>query len=474
MAAELPRNRVELSLDELAHITDGKVAGPGAARVRGIVTDTRGPIEGGLFVALRGARFDGHDFASRAAELGAAALLVERDVPFPVPCVRVASTLGALGALGQHFRRRWGGKLIAVAGSAGKTTTRAAISALLESVEPGSVAYQPGNFNNAIGVPLVLLSLSSLQRLAVVEIGTNAPGEVAGLARLAEPDAGVLTLIGYEHTEGLGDLDGVEREEGALFAALPSGGLAVGNLDDERVARQLAGAARRTVSYGQSEHADFRFSVLGLSESGTELELVSRGDMPRRFRTELLGAAGAYAACAAVAVTESLLERRFPAELLSRAFSLPIVHESGRLRPITLADGGLLLDDSYNSNPESLESSLRAARAIADARSSSLLLVLGEMRELGALSEALHRRCGELAAEAAPRWLLAISGDARHLGEAARSRGVAADFASDAETAADLLLSRLEAGDVVLVKASRGVQAEKVVQRVVMARGRAA
>jgi len=475
--ATLPSNQLELSLAEIAQATGGEVVGDPETKVRGVRTDTRAELSGSLFVALVGERFDAHNFSEQASAAGAAALLVERDVATSLPYVRVSSTLAALGALGALRRQRWGGKVVAVAGSAGKTTTRAALSALLQATEPGGVHFARGNFNNLIGVPLVLLSLSDRERLAVVELGTNQPGEVETLTRLSAPDVAVLTLIGYEHTEGLGDLDGVEAEEGALFANLGAGGVAVGNVDDERVARQLGRAPGRRVSYGQRAGADYRFKVLSTSANGSDLEVgrsVGGRELSTRFRVGTLGDAGAYAACAALAAVETLLGRELSADTLNVAFSSAVASEAGRLCPIELTGGILLLDDTYNANPESVESSLKTARQLATQRQVPLVLVLGEMRELGELSPRLHRQVGEAAAGHAPDLLIAVSGDARLLGEAAAARGVVTEFVSDADAAAELVLSRLPSQAVVLVKASRGVRAEKVVARLVAARGRAA
>jgi UDP-N-acetylmuramoyl-tripeptide--D-alanyl-D-alanine ligase len=471
----LPSNRFELTLSEVARATGGELDGPDV-QLRGVSTDTRGELNGVLFVALRGERFDGHAFARKAEQAGARALLVEHEVDSALPRVKVTSTLSALGALGALRRATWGGKLVAVAGSAGKTTTRAALSALLEQAEPGKVHYARGNFNNLIGVPLVLLSLTEREQLAVVELGTNRPGEVAALTRLATPDVGVLTLIGYEHTEGLGDLDGVEAEEGALFAGL-GGGVALGNIDDARVARQLAKASGRRVSYGQAAGADYRFRVLDSSELGSDLEVRRRLDgreVTTRFRVGTLGDAGAYAACAALAAAEVLLERELATDLLCSAFASSVARESGRLCPVELTGGILLLDDTYNSNPESAESSLRTARTLADRRGAPLVLVLGEMRELGALSPELHRQVGVYAAGQAPALVLGVGGDARLLCQAVGERGVRAEFCEDAGSAAERLLELLPPAAVVLVKASRGVRAEQVVSRLVAERGASA
>jgi UDP-N-acetylmuramoyl-tripeptide--D-alanyl-D-alanine ligase len=215
MESALPENQARFTLGELARATGGTLAGPGGAEreVVGVSTDSRASLGGKLFVALKGERFDGHSFAEGAAKAGAAAILVENDVgALPIPALRVPSTLGALGAIAGLHRSRFPGRLIAVGGSAGKTTTRSAVGAVLELCAPGRVHQTSGNLNNLIGVPLVLLGLTPEQRYAVVELGTNAPGEVAALTAMAKPDAGLLTLIGLEHTEGLGDLDGVERE----------------------------------------------------------------------------------------------------------------------------------------------------------------------------------------------------------------------------------------------------------------------
>jgi len=477
MSAPLPTNSVELSLGEVMRATGGVLVGDPTLQVRGVSTDSRADLSGKLFVALVGERFDGHEFTEKAAANGAAALLVERDVKTVLPTVQVPSTLAALGALGKLRRKAWGGKVVAVAGSAGKTTTRAALSALLEAVEPGGVHYARGNFNNLIGVPLVLLSLMERERLAVVELGTNRPGEVETLTRIAAPDVAVLTLIGYEHTEGLGDLDGVEAEEGAMFSHLAEASVALGNIDDERVARQLAKAPGRRVSYGQRLDADYCFRIARISSNGSELDVVRRlagRQVTTSFRVSTLGDAGAYAGCAALAAVETLLGREISGETLSLAFESAVASEAGRLCPVELTGGILLLDDTYNSNPESVESSLKTARQLADQRGVRLLLVLGEMRELGELSAQLHRQIGESAAVRAPEFLIAVAGDAKLLSEAAIARGVRSEFVPDAAAAAELLLPLLSAPAVVLVKASRGVRAEQVVEAVIACKGRAA
>ena len=464
MAGGLPENRARFTLGEVAAATSGVLSPATAAEreVLGVQTDSRAALAGKLFVALSGERFDGHTFVSDAVKTGAAALLVEREVPDPgVPVVRVPSTLAALGALAGAHRGRFAGRLVGIAGSAGKTTTRSAVGALLELVAPGAVHQTHGNLNNAIGVPLVLLGLEAEHRFAVVEIGTNAPGEVALLTAMAAPDAGVLTLIGIEHSEGLGDLDGIEREEGALFAGLLAGGIALGNADDVRVARQLERApGARRVRYGFAETAEIRCLARSTDALRQRLTIAVAG---RRLELELslLGDAGVYAALAAVAVTHALGLELPDAPSISLALSR--AGEPGRLEVHELADGTVVLDDAYNSNPASALASLKTAAELARERRARLVVVLGEMRELGALSAREHTRVGEAVGQSGAAELVAVSGDARLFVAAAKSAGIAGEFAVDAEAALAAVRGRLRPGDVVLVKASRGVRCERVV-----------
>jgi len=463
MAGTLPENRARFTLAEVAALTGGVLGPPAAAEreVAGVQTDSRAALNGKLFVALSGERFDGHAFVSDAAKQGAAAVLVERETAdLGVPVVRVPSTLAALGALAAAHRRRFAGRLVGIAGSAGKTTTRSAVGALLELVAPGAVHQTRGNLNNAIGVPLVLFGLEAEHRFAVVEIGTNAPGEVAFLTGMAAPDAGVLTLIGIEHSEGLGDEDGIEREEGALFGGLAAGGVALGNADDPRVMRQLERATGHRVRYGFAENAGIRCLARTADALHQRITVAAAG---RRLELELslLGDAGVYAALAAVAVTHALGLELPDAASISLALSR--AGEPGRLEAHELADGTVVLDDAYNSNPASAMASLKTAVELARERRARLVLVFGEMRELGALSAREHARVGEAVGQSGAAELVAVSGDARLFLVAAKNAGIHGEFTADADAALVAVRGRLRPGDVVLVKASRGVRCERVV-----------
>ncbi len=476
MASLIPQNRAAFSLSQAATLAAGRLLGADAECV-GVTTDTRADLRAQLFVALRGERFDGHDFAQQALEQGAAGVVVERELPGLRSAVLVPSTLSALGALAAAHRQRWAKRIVGVAGSAGKTTTRSAITAVLSALHPGALHFAAGNLNNLIGVPMVLLGLDPEHHLGVVEIGTNAPGEVRALSTMAAPDVAVLTLIGIEHSEGLGDLEGIEREEGEIWSGVGPEGLAVANADDERVQRTLQTINHtRSLSYGYAADANYRLrartpSALG----GSLLEIERRTSFAQdaiQLQTPLLGEAGAYATLAALAVGEWLGQAALDPNFVSGALSA--AGEPGRLTPVALQDGTVVLDDSYNSNPTSVKSSLATAREIARARSARLVLVIGEMRELGALAAEQHAEVGRWLAESGGALLVAVMGEAERFVEPARRAGLDAHFAPDAEQALELLLVCLQPKDVVLVKASRGVRAERLVRGLVDAKGRAA
>jgi len=475
MATPIPENRAAFTAAEVAALTGGALRTGVATQAMGVVTDTRAALEGKLFVALVGERFDGHAFVPQAIARGAAGVVVSREVGAADGAfvVRVPDTLAALGALGRAHRARWGGRVVAVGGSAGKTTTRAVVSALLAAAVGDQVAFQRGNLNNLVGVPMVLLAVAALQRVAVVELGTNELGEIPRLARIAAPDVAVVTLIDLEHTEGLGGLDAIEREEGALFAALGPAGVAVGNVDDERVARQLAAcAAGQRVGYGTIEAASYRVLARRPEGAGAaRLRLARPAGGPLEVTTALLGLPGALAVAGGLAAAEAALGRPLTATEVAAGLEGAALREPGRLVPLELTDGTLLLDDTYNANPGSVRSSIGVAQELARDRGARLVLVLGEMRELGALSVEEHRRLGAALAVVAPALVVGIAGDAVHLVRAAAAAGVEAAFAADVEGAAAPLRAGVRAGDVVLVKGSRSVGAERLVQGLAGAHG---
>jgi UDP-N-acetylmuramoyl-tripeptide--D-alanyl-D-alanine ligase len=469
MASVIPANQARFTRDELIQATGGS-CGAFDGEVSGVFTDSRGELAGGLFVALHGERFDGHAYASLAVAKGARVLLVEQDVGDVGAAVvlRVPSTLRALGQLGAYHRRRWGRRVAAVAGSVGKTTTRTALFAMAGAAGR-AVACPPGNLNNRVGVPMVLLSLTHRDDLCVVELGTSLPGEIEKLTTIADPDVGVLTRISLEHSEGLGDLDAIEQEEGALLRGLRRNAAAVVNVDDARCVRQLAGCtATRQVGYGfgSSEKSAPKYRILGqesLGGGGSRVRIERPEAALLDVRSPLLGAPGAYAITAGLAAIETLLGRALTGDEVEAALASRTLGEPGRLSPVELPDQSLVLDDTYNSSPASVRSSVGVARQLADLRGGRLLLALGEMRELGALSAEAHREVGRDIAAARPDFVVAFGGDAALFLEEPKRAGAPVAFAPDALGALELLRAQRAPGDVILVKASRSLRADRIV-----------
>ena len=479
MATPIPQNVAPFSRSEVEAAASARCAGAWDA-VRGVVTDSRESVEGKLFVALSGESFDGHRFVDDVLARGAACAVVEREL-IPSrdrPTATVASALDALGQLAAHHRQRWGRLLVAVGGAAGKTTTRIAISSVLREIRGERVHYSDGNLNNRVGVPMVLLGLTDGHDICVAELGTNQTGEVETLRRMTTPDIAVMTLVAIEHSEGLGGIDAIEDEEGALFQGLSPDAIAIGNVDDSRVARLLRDCGARQVGYGSAEDADYRLvSRTPIGTTGSSL-LIERPCQPSELQGEremvrvdspLIGYPGSLAVTAALAVADQLDGSPIRGEILARALADGFRPEPGRLFPCELADGTLVLDDSYNANPASVRSSMECAREIAEARGARLVLVLGEMRELGEWAAPEHRDIGSSLPAFSPGWVLAIGGQA--VGYLSSLGDIPNHFVEDAAGAASWVVNHVEAGDVVLVKASRGVRAERVVDALVKARG---
>lgn len=470
MATAIPQNRAEFELSELLEATSGKLIHQGSlSRFCGIGTDSREELSGKVFVALRGERFDAHDFLERAVEAGASLLVVERlpedfEVPDELGVVRVSDSLLALGALARVHRRRWAGRLVAVVGSAGKTTTRSVISSLLEEVHPGRVLATRGNLNNQIGVPMTLFGLEACHDYAVVELGTNQPGEVALLARMACADVAVMTLIDLEHTEGLGDLDGVEREENAAFQHIEADGVAIGFGEDERVLRSVQAAkAKRRLTYGFDPERDLWIEDRGLESERLARVSLKRADGSRlTVLSPLVGRPGALAVAAGVLATEELQGAALTASVCEKA--LKSAGEPGRNSLVEMSGNRWVVDDTYNSNPASVQSSIGTGQELSERTGGRLFLVLGEMLELGHLAKNAHEQMGLLAAQSNAAGVFFVQGDARVSFEHCDGKVPLARFYSQADAVASELAPLLQPNDVVVVKASRGVRAERVVQ----------
>lgn len=463
MATPIPTNRAPLSLGQLLGCTGGRLRGPlhdAATQIVGVSSDTRSVTSGQAFVALRGERFDGHEHLLAAKERGAVIAVVDRDVE-PVEgftLLRVEDSLTALGAIAQEHLRRWrqgGGQVVAITGSAGKTTTKLAVAALLETL--GTTLAAPGNLNNRIGVPMTALTLTN-ERYAVLELGTNAPGEIAQLARIVEPEIGVLTLVAQAHSEGLGGEDAIAQEKGALFRFVT--GHAIGNADDSRVLALLQNAARY-ISYGRSEGADVRIVERRLVNLETSSVTLERQGDSLDVELPLVGASGALACAAAVAAASALGGGALTGAQISRA--LQGLRSDGRMAPCRFGDL-VVVDDSYNANPASCRASIDSAREMAMHLGRPLVLVLGEMRELGDDSEAAHDELGDVVAASGARLVIAVAGAAERTAQRAARAIDRVHFCADSADAARLALEQIRPDDLVLVKGSRGIRTERVVE----------
>jgi UDP-N-acetylmuramoyl-tripeptide--D-alanyl-D-alanine ligase len=446
--------------EDVIAATAAEVRGvPGADVFESVSTDSRTLEPGALFVALEGERFDGHVFLAAAAARGAAAAVVRRGkalpgAPLGLGLFAVDDTLRALGALARFHRRRFQLPLGAVGGSNGKTTTKEMAGSILGVA--GAALKTEGNLNNEVGVPLTLLRLTKEHRAAVVELGMNAAGEMGRLVALAEPDAGLLTTIQPEHLEGLGSLAGVAAAEGELFLGLAPTATAVVNLDEPLVVEQAKGARARWLTFGRDAGADVRLEeTRPLGRNGQEVRLRADG---RTVRVPLafLGAHNALNAAAAFA-----LARALGLSVDACATGLAQARPTARRLTVVEGQGGLtVLDDCYNANPASVAAALETARELAG--TGRVVAVLGDMLELGAEEAEAHARISEVAAGlAAVRAFLgprsAAVPPARETGEAARFVEVEALWA--------WLKPRLQPGDVVLVKGSRGMRMERLVER---------
>ncbi len=440
------------------------VPNAGALMATGYSIDSRTAAPGDLFFAVRGERLDGHDFVAAAFERGAVAALVSRervatlpDAALARPLLIAEDPLTAMQTLAAHVRRQWGRRLVAVTGSAGKTTTKEAVAAALST--KFHVLKSEGNLNNNFGLPLQLLRLMPEHEVAVVEMGMNHAGEIAALTRIAVPDWGVITNVGMAHVENFAEGQaGIARAKFELVAALPANGVAFLNCDDSYAAQFGRDFPGRVVYFGSGPCADPQ--VLSASEDPSGLHVRFRaGRRQGAFTLHLLGSHNASNAMAGLAVA---LEAGVDLDAAVDAIaSLAAGDKRGQVIEIA---GATILNDSYNSNPEALRSMIRtlAARPAAGRR----ILVAGEMLELGEHGPALHRECGRAAAEAGLDLVAGVQGNAEHLAAAACAGGVASLFLPDAEAAGRWLAQNLRPGDVALVKGSRGVHLERVIEAV--------
>jgi len=423
--------------------------------------DSRTVAPGELFFAVKGDRFDGHDFIVAAARRGALAAVVARakvatlpDDALSIPLLIADDTLVALQSLANHVRRQWGKRLVAVTGSAGKTTTKEAIAAALGA--KFNVLKSQGNLNNAFGLPMQLLRLEPEHEYAVVEMGMNHLGEIAALARIAAPDWGVVTNVGTAHVENFAEGQaGIARAKYELIAGLPANGTAFLNCADPFVSQFGRDFNGKVVYFGFGPCADPQIVEQREDPSGLHVHYRAH-DREGDFTLHLLGLHNASNAMAGLAVA---LEAGVDLDAAIRA--LQTLAPGDKRGEVLEFIGATILNDSYNSNPEALQSMIRTLAAYPAKRR---ILVAGEMLELGTHAVTMHASCGKAAAEAHLDLVVGVRGNAEHLATAACAAGVEAIFLPDATAAGEWLKQNLRTGDVALVKGSRGVHLERALE----------
>ncbi|MGE5109414.1 MAG: UDP-N-acetylmuramoyl-tripeptide--D-alanyl-D-alanine ligase [Acidobacteriaceae bacterium] len=447
---------MKLTLTRIAELTQAIGEFDGKTVATGYSIDSRTIQQGDLFFAVQGERLDGHDYVQAALAAGACAAVVREDTAGRFGgksnLLAVDDTLVALQSLGAAVRRIWGKKLVAVTGSAGKTTTKETIAHVLASKM--RVHKSRGNFNNHFGLPLNLLQLEPEHEIAVLELGMSHAGEIAALARQAQPDIGVVTNVAPVHLEFFDSIAGIARAKYELIESLPAQGVAVLNADDEYVSQFGRDFRGKVVMYGIRRPSDVSAQKIDTrGATGTEFDLVVDG-VRDRASLPLVGEHNVLNALAAVAVALQLGFK--PSEAAAALATMAPVEKRGEVLEI---GGATVLNDCYNSNPKALKAMVDALLSLSAERH---IVVAGEMLELGPTGAELHRECGRYMAERGVSRLIGVRGLAEALVEGAREAGLrSAEFIATPEEAGKRVAAEAQKGDAILFKASRGVRLEK-------------
>ena len=461
---------VSLTAAEIAAAAGGRVvSGNAAQRIERWSIDTRSLQPGDLFVAIRGDRFDGHEFVAAALAAGAAGAVVtatpalpEAGKAGPAPLlIEVADTTRALQDGAREVRRRSGARVVAITGSAGKTTTKELTAEFLAAKY--TVFRNRGNLNNHIGLPLSLLELRTRPDVAVVELGMNHAGEIRTLVGIAEPEVRVWTNVGDAHVGFFDSSDAIADAKAEILENARPGDLLVANADDDRIRARAAHFSGRTLTFGISDRAQVRASAVEHRGLEGMAATVTSPAGTFRVQTRLLGTGNLLNLLAAATVAMDMGVE--PAAIAERAAGMrPASHRGELLR---LPGGITLIDDSYNSSPAALKRSLETVAAATG--SARKVAVLGEMLELGAHADRLQAECGRAAAESGLALLITVGGEpAQKMAFAAANAGMNTSsvvYVPSSAEAADLALKKIRAGDLVLVKGSRGTRTDVVVDR---------
>lgn len=449
---------MKLSLSRVAEFVAAAGHFDGRLTAMGYSIDSRTVQAGELFFAVKGERLDGHEYVDQALTRGAVAAVIRKDQFSRYSnhdgLLAVDDTLIALQTLATAVRKLWGKTAIGITGSMGKTTTKEAVAHLLAIKH--RVHRTKGNFNNHFGLPLGLLTLEPEYDLAVVEMGMSHAGEIAALARIAQPNQGVVTNVAPVHLEYFDSIAGIARAKYELVEALPPSGTAFLNADDEYVSQFGRDFKGKVILFGLKSIADVRAEKIEVvGKAGTRFDLVCDGTR-QPVHSPLLGQHNVYNVLVAAAV--AMEHGVTPSEIAEALPTLPATDKRGQVVQV----GNItVVNDCYNCNPKALHAMVDTLASMPAKRR---IVIAGAMLELGTTEEELHRDAGEHIAKKAIDVLLGVSGPARFIVEAAQKAGIRAEFVATSEEAGDWLARETRDGDVVLLKASRGVKLEKALE----------
>ncbi len=460
-----------LTVEEILRATGGKLLqGKKDSSFQGISTDSRTVGEGELFVALKGPRFDGHHYALEALRKKAGGVLVEKERVGDIrwngyrsrAVIAVDDTLAALGDMARDWRRKYNTPLVALTGSNGKTTTKEMMAACLETTFP--VLKTKGNLNNLIGVPLTLLTLTEMERVVVLEMGMNVPGEIRRLTKIADPDVGLITNIQSVHLEGMGSLERLKEEKGELFRGMRRDGTLLVNQDDRRVVALAEDYPGQKITFGVERPADVMAKEIRIhGAEGTSFTLILEGEA-MEVHLRLLGRHFVPNALSAIAIA-CLFGVEVPRAKEALENFQPF---SMRMEVIPLKGGETLINDAYNANPYSMGVALET---LAEAKGMGrAIAVLGDMLELGRLTKEAHEQIGKRVSELSIDFLIAMGVEAPVVVESAIRHGLPAEKARIMEShseAISLLRRMIQNGDWILIKGSRKMGIEEIVEGLV-------
>jgi len=457
----------EITAGEIISPLQGELtSGPPDAIFSGLCTDSREIVPGQLFWTLKGERYDGHDFLRQVIDKGAAGIVIQRgyrpEIPYGrgLAVITVTDTLKALGDLAGWWRRQHSIRVAAITGSAGKTTTKEMTAKILEI--NAMTLKNKGNFNNLVGLPLTIFLMEDVHSRAVLEMGMNRPGEIARLTEIADPDIGLITNVARVHLEGLGDINGVAKAKVELLEKISSDGQVVLNGDDELLMKLASPFRRNIMTYGIGSGNDIKaHEIRNLGREGSSFELQYHGNATS-VRLRVPGLQNIFNAMAASAIAFCMKES--PDHIVDGLNGFEGIN--GRFMLIPLPDGATLVDDTYNSNPYSLNAAIDSMKGLL-VEKGRVIVGLGEMMELGNETVSAHLEAGRMVADLGAHYFMAMGEHAQEMIEGAIGNGLPPDRAMVVNTHKEMaqkLRKVMKKGDLILLKGSRKTGLEKVTE----------